>query len=183
MKRAILVVIVLGGLQLLLFLVWSKVEQARQQKKKAEPPQKISTKAIPMSRKAPDFRYQLSDGSMKRFAQWKGKSVIVHFWATWCAPCRKELPALLAFAKQRKVPLLAVSFDTSWKKIRSFLGKKTVEPIVLVRAPEKITKSYAVKLFPVTYIVDQKGHFRLRLDGARDWSAKPFVNAVLAAMK
>ncbi len=183
MKRAIVGAIVLVCLQLALVLLWSKVEKSREQEKKTEPIKKVSTKTVVMNQKAPDFRYQLSDGSFRDFARWKGKPVIVHFWATWCPPCRRELPSLLAFARKYKVPLLAVSFDTSWKKIRRAWGKTTTEPIVLVQAPQTITKSYAVKIFPVTYIVNRKGYFTLRFDGARDWNAKPFLNTVLAAMK
>lgn len=185
MKRALIAIGVLVVLQTSMVGVWFLVERSRKHQDKTEPSKAIrNTQTIKkLDRLAPDFRYQLSNGSIKRLSDWKGKSVIVHFWATWCPPCRKELPALLAFARQKKVTLLAVSVDTGWKEVRRFLGSNISSSIVLARSAEKLAKSYAIKVYPVTYIVDRKGTLTVRLDGARDWRAIPFSNAVLTAMK
>lgn len=185
MRRALVAMGVLVVLQTSMVGVWFLVERSRKHQEKTKPSKAIrSTQTIKkIDRPAPDFRYQLPNGSVKRLSDWKGKSVIVHFWATWCPPCRKELPTLLAFARQKKVTLLAVSVDTSWKEVRRFLGSNISSSIVLARSAEKLAKSYAVKAYPVTYIVDKKGTLTVRLDGARDWRAKPFTNSVLAAMK
>ena len=184
MKRALISVGILVTLQVAMVGVWFMVERSRKPDHRTEPLRSTGgVQTIKMNRLAPDFRYQLPNGSMRRFSSWKGRPVLVHFWATWCPPCRKELPALLAFARRRKVPLLAVSVDDSWKSIRGFLGPGAKEPIVLAQASEKITKDYAVKVFPVTYVVNAEGHLKLRFDGARNWRDGLFLQSVMAVLE
>lgn len=184
MKRALISVAVLVALQGAMVGVWFMVERSRKLDERTEPVRNTGgVQTIKMNRLAPDFRYQLPNGSIRRLSSWKGQSVIVHFWATWCPPCRKELPALLAFAKKRKVSLLAVSVDDSWKQIRNFLGPEAKEPVVLAQASEKTTKNYAVKVFPVTYVVDRKGYLTLRFDGARNWRDGLFLQSVMAVLE
>tara|TARA_B100000614_G_scaffold261619_1_gene291769 strand:+ start:1864 stop:2418 length:555 start_codon:yes stop_codon:yes gene_type:complete len=184
MKRALISVAVLVTLQGAMVGVWFMVERSRKPDHKTEPLRNTGgVQTIKMNRLAPDFRYQLPNGAIRRFSSLKGRPVIVHLWATWCPPCRKELPALLAFAKKHKVSLLAVSVDDSWKQIRSFLGPGAKEPIVLAQASTAMTKSYAVKVFPVTYVVDRRGYLALRFDGARNWRDGFFLKSVMAGMK
>lgn len=184
MKRALISVAVLVTLQVAMVGVWFMVERSRKPDPGIEPLRNTGgMQTIKMDRLAPDFRYQLPNGSMGSLSSWKGRPVIVHLWATWCPPCRKELPALLAFAKKRKVSLLAVSVDDSWKQIRSFLGPGAKESIVLAQASATMTKSYAVKVFPVTYVVDRRGYLTLRFDGARNWRDDLFLKSVMAGMK
>ena len=72
-----------------------------------------------------DFAYTDINGSSHRLSDFKGKVILVHFWASWCAPCVEEFPQLIALAKSEpeRITVIALSSDTSEKKIRQFIRK------------------------------------------------------------
>ena len=102
----------------------------------------------------------------------------LHFWATWCPPCREELPGLLAFGQRAKVNVLAVSLDPDWKAVRRFFDREPPDTVVLADA-EVLSGAFEVTELPVTYVVDSTGFLRLRLSGARNWSTKTVRQSVI----
>lgn len=92
--------------------------------------------------------------------------VLVHFWATWCVPCRKELPGLLAAAHQANVPILAIS-DEPWPAIEAFFGGTLPEGVLRDPGGEG-ARAFQVSGFPDTFVVDT-GRVVGRIGGARDW--------------
>lgn len=99
--------------------------------------------------------------------QMKGP-IVLHFWATWCPPCRDELPGLLAFAGSADARVLAVSLDEDWAVIRGLLGPDL--PPSVMRADVGGAQAFGVERLPVTFVIDADRRIRLRMDGARDWS-------------
>jgi thiol-disulfide isomerase/thioredoxin len=99
----------------------------------------------------------------------------VHFWATWCPPCREELPALLALsrdlARGGRFELVAVSVDRDWKVVESFFGG-SVPPEVVRDAKLSGARAYGVSFLPDSYLVDADGNVVLRILGARDWKSR-----------
>ena len=137
----------------------------------------------------PDAAFAGPDGRSMRLADLKGQVLVVNFWATWCAPCVKEMPTLAqlqtAFAGQ-PVRVMAISLDRPEDKAlaQRFILKHG--PLAFYQDPQ-----YAVPFsldprpegVPVTVIYDRTGHERARLEGAADWNspeAKAVLNSVLA---
>ena len=92
---------------------------------------------------------------------------VVHFWATWCAPCVEELPSLLAAAEAERVPLLAVT-DEPWPVVDAWFGGTV--PAAVVHDPSgTASRAWEVSGLPDTFVV-QSGRITARVGGPRDWS-------------
>ena len=126
-------------------------------------------------RAAPAFDLKDVAGKRTRLAALRGKPVLVNFWATWCPPCKDELPALLDFAAEAEARVLAVSLDPDWDAVRRFLGPD-LPPPVLRADSDTVAQAFDVRSLPVTFVIDAGGQLKLRLDGPRGW-ASPGIRA------
>jgi len=103
----------------------------------------------------------------------RGKLVLVNFWATWCPPCREEMPSLARLASALDTgtfQLVAVSVDDGWEQIEKFLEKKpTGYPIVLDKGAA-VSRAYGTSKYPETYLIDAQGRMKVKFVGPRDWS-------------
>ncbi|MDP2345883.1 MAG: TlpA disulfide reductase family protein [Deltaproteobacteria bacterium] len=114
----------------------------------------------------------------KRALTTAGRVTLVHVWATWCKPCREELPELLAL-QEDGVVVVAVSVDESWEVIDHFFAGRA--PANVVRAShDEVRASFGVDKLPTTFVVDAGGRIRFRLAGGQPWNAGP-TRAWLAA--
>ncbi|MEE2789335.1 MAG: TlpA disulfide reductase family protein [Myxococcota bacterium] len=123
---------------------------------------------------APDFSVVRADGSTIQLSQLRGKVVFINFWATWCAPCRAEIPDLEKLAKKMEhVPfeIVAVSSDNSWDDIKTFMGS-TPTKMLIGLDPEKnsVSTRYGTEKLPETYVVDRDGRLRLRFVNVQPWT-------------
>jgi peroxiredoxin len=119
---------------------------------------------------APDFN--LSDGSTKiHLADYRGKVVLVNFWATWCGPCIEEIPSLLDLHHAYPdLAILAVSVDEDPDAYSQFLTRRHVD-FTTVRDPsESAAKLFHTEQWPETYVIDRKGIIRRKFIGAQDWT-------------
>ena len=118
---------------------------------------------------APPFVLKDAGGKPISMTAYRGKVVLLNFWATWCAPCRIEMPWFEEFSKKyqvRGLAVLGVSLDDGgWKQIQPALAKlKVTYPIVL--GDSKISKSYGMgDLLPVTFLIDRAGKIRAVKEG------------------
>lgn len=123
---------------------------------------------------APDIEVIGRDGQPIRLSALRGKVVFVNFWATWCPPCRAEIPDLEGLAeKMRHVPfeILAVSSDESWAEIDGFFGGTTSKMLIgLDPGKEAIANGYGTEKLPETYVVDRHGNLRLRFINVQPWT-------------
>jgi len=128
----------------------------------------------------PLVRLDLSGNSVDLKAL-RGRVVLVNFWATWCEPCRDEMPSLARLQdklKGRPFEVLAVNFGESGTKVSDFVRKEgwTV-PILL--DPDKTTAgAWGAKGLPMTFLVDANGKVRYSVFGERDWSEGESLHAV-----
>ena len=129
-------------------------------------------------RPLPAIDLERSDGSTLRSAELRGRPVLLHFWATWCPPCRDELPELLQLARDESgIQVVAVTLDDGWPAVRQFFGG-TVPAAIVRDASAALTASYEIGTLPDTYLIDRQGAAKLRFGGARAW-ASPEAVAVL----
>lgn len=119
---------------------------------------------------APDFT--VADGTNSiHLANYKGKIVLLNLWATWCAPCVHEMPALVQLHHEHpEWAILAVSVDEDPEAYKQFIAERHVD-LTTVRDPdERVAKLYGTDGWPETYIIDRKGIIRRKVVGDPDWS-------------
>lgn len=127
---------------------------------------------------APDFT--VSDGTTSiHLANYRGRVVLLNFWASWCQPCIAELPSLLELQhEQPSLAVLAVSIDEDSDAYKRFLIRRHVD-LITVRDPDQTAaKLYRTDMWPETYVIDRQGVIRRKFIGAQDWSS-PEVRAYL----
>ncbi len=130
---------------------------------------------------APDFT--VSDGaSTVHLASYRGKVVLVNFWATWCEPCVVELPSLLELHhSQPNLVILAVSIDEDPEAYTQFISRRHVDLITVRDPSESAAKLFHTDMWPETYVIDRKGIVRSKFVGAQDWSS-PEIRAFLSGL-
>lgn len=109
--------------------------------------------------------------------QFRGKPLVLNFWASWCAPCVEEMPSLVELQKimGNKVTILAVSEDADDKAYQQFVRDHNVD-LLTVRDPKQTANLlYGTFKFPETYIIDKDGIIRRKFIGATDWTAPDIV--------
>ncbi|MGK4008347.1 TlpA disulfide reductase family protein [Sorangium sp. So ce1036] len=133
------------------------------------------------TRPVPDTAFERPDGTLLHAGALRGRPVLLHFWATWCAPCRAELPRLLELGRELeeagRLKLVAVSVDESWEVVRAFFGGEVPPGVVRAGAPA-VQRRFGVSTLPDTFLVEEDGMMALRFTGARDWRA-PEARALL----
>jgi thiol-disulfide isomerase/thioredoxin len=116
-------------------------------------------------------------GVRHKLADYRGSVVLVNFWATWCEPCRDEMPSierLRASLEGRRFVVLAVNLAEPEARIRKFLDAVPVRFPVLLDRDTQTSRAWQAKVLPATYIVGPDGVIRYRHVGELDWS-KPEV--------
>lgn len=137
-------------------------------------------------RPAPDLELLGPDGSRQRLSTYRGSSVLLHFWGTWCPPCKAELPALLALGRDLERDggprVIAVATDPDWEAISRFFDGQV--PSQIVRdANGDAAAAFDLSTLPDTYLVSAEGQLVLRFGGARDWSNERAKSLLLEATR
>ncbi|MCX7166344.1 MAG: TlpA disulfide reductase family protein [Rhodocyclales bacterium] len=104
----------------------------------------------------------------------KGKPVLVNFWATWCEPCREEMPALARLAARWKTKGLVVqtiAVADNVKLVEDFLWEASAELPVLHDREQTISRAWGARVLPTTVVLDRRHRIVLRGQGAIDWDA------------
>lgn len=126
---------------------------------------------------APDFTIH-DDGQSVRLDQYRGKTVVLNFWASWCPPCLEEFPSLMQLEERvPNVVVLAVSFDTDDEAYRQYVTENHLDDMVVVRdATQKSNLAFGTTRPPETYIIDGQGRIRRKFIGAQDWTSPEIEN-------
>lgn len=117
---------------------------------------------------APDFEMKTLQGKTVHLHDYRGKAVLLNFWATWCIPCREEVPWLIDFQKQygpKGLVILGVAMDTSSVPIRKFSTKLEMNYAILL-GNQALADQYYVKGLPVSIFIDRNGRITDQLPGA-----------------
>jgi peroxiredoxin len=108
---------------------------------------------------APDFSLQDLSGESLRLSDQHGKAVLINFWATWCGPCRLEMPAFQERAGkyESELVILAVNFDEPAERVQGFADEFGLTFPVLLDPGGNVQELYRVRGYPTTYVVDAEG--------------------------
>jgi len=121
---------------------------------------------------APDFTLPSESGRTYRLQDLRGQVVVINFWATWCPPCRREMPSMQRMwnkIKGQGVTVLAIDVGEDADTIFEFLGSYPVNFPLLMDQDGSVVKRYPVTGLPTTYIVSPQGMVTHRAVGSRDW--------------
>ncbi len=137
---------------------------------------------------APDFYLPDLNDKELRLSDFRGKVVFLNFWATWCKPCREEMPSMEILYKNFEkdgLVILAISIDrvTTKKDIPPFVKALNLTFPILIDSWGQTDKRYKLMGVPETYIIDQQGILREKVIGPRDWTVLDNLQIVTQLLK
>ncbi len=111
----------------------------------------------------------------------EGEVVLLNFWATWCPPCRKEMPSMAALHRKyadRGLKIVAVSVDRDINDLSAFVREYRLPFQVLHDADSTVSHGYSVFRYPETFLIDRQGKVRYHLVGAVEWMSEPIIEGI-----
>ena len=130
---------------------------------------------------APDFALKSAGGENLRLSEYRGEVVMINFWATWCGPCRQEMPLLdELYDRYQRVGfrLLGVNIDDDRQQAMQMVEELDVSFPVLFDAGKSVSKQYAVEAMPVTVLVDRSGTVRYVHHGYQPGYEQHYLNEI-----
>ncbi len=142
---------------------------------------------VKLGEPAPNFRLRDLNGHSVALSDLRGKVVLLNFWATWCGPCRVEMPAMEELYRtfsRNDFEILAVSTDAQGASVtRPFQQENHLTFPILHDADYRVGLTYGARSLPMTFMVDRQGIVRHQIFGARDWGAAEAHQLVQMLMK
>ena len=135
------------------------------------------------SRPAPPFALKDIDGKTHSLSDYKGKVIVLNFWATWCPPCRFEMPSMeraQALTINDDVVFLGINVGEDADTIFTFTADYPVTFPLLMDINSEIIEQYPVVGLPTTYVIDTQGRIVYQAIGTRDWDNANIVNQLKA---
>jgi thiol-disulfide isomerase/thioredoxin len=135
---------------------------------------------------APDFHLLAAGGSDQSLAQYRGQVVMINFWATWCGPCRQEMPVLEQLHRKYKglgFTLLGVNVEPDSAGAVDWLKATPVTFPILFDTDSKVSKLYAVSGMPSTVIVERKGNLRYLHRGYKPGDENEYLDQIRALVR
>jgi peroxiredoxin len=135
---------------------------------------------------APDFSLEDLSGKRINLKSFRGKVAFLNFWATWCIPCREEMPAMEKLHREFKkagLEVVAVNFRETKKEVRKFFDELGLTFTGLLDKEGKVSEEYGAWSLPLSYFVNRKGEFAGKVIGPRKWESdesKAFFKVLLA---
>jgi peroxiredoxin len=168
----------------LLVLAGCDSQPGRAEERDQDPFARLNLARVTPATLAPDFTVPSLAAGPLSLAGFRGRVVLLNFWATWCPPCREEMPSmerLYQRYRERGFTILALSVDRNVAAIPGFVdGFQLTFPIGL--DPEgTVAKAYRMRALPTTIVIDRAGHVVAGVAGARDWDS-PAAHAVVEAL-
>jgi len=143
-------------------------------------PQRVSVKNENTRHRAPDFELHDASGKVVRLSDYRGKVVLLDFWATWCGPCNIEIPWFEEFQrtyKSRGFEVLGVSMDDDgWKAITPFAAEKKINYRVVLGNDKTGDQYGGIEALPTTFMIDRDGRIAKTFVGLSD--KKEFQDAI-----
>lgn len=136
---------------------------------------------VPGKLPAPDFQLMDTEGRQHRLSDYRGRTVILNFWTTWCPPCREEIPSMnRAWQKlqHEDVVILAINVGEDEDTIFVFTADYPADFPLLLDADGAVIAQWPVKGLPTTYVVAPDGSIAYRAVGGREWDEPGFLEQI-----
>ena len=130
---------------------------------------------------APDFTYELTDGTIEKLSDNRGKVVFLNFWATWCYPCKKEMPdmeELYYKMGDHEFRIIAISVKEPKARVKHFLTDFPYSFDVALDPEKTIGNLYNIDALPTTLIIDPEGKVLATAIGPRPWQNPAFISFI-----
>ena len=128
-----------------------------------------SAQGVEVGNQAPDFQLQSLDGQTVSLGDLQGKPVLINFWATWCSPCRGEMPYIQEIYEEwsdRGLVVLAINIGESSSKAEEFMQSYNLSFTVLLDTKQDVAQKYNIQYIPTTFFIDKDGIIQDKLIGA-----------------
>lgn len=139
-----------------------------------------SLKAVPGGL-APTLPLTLASGRALDMAALRGQVVLVNFWATWCPPCRREMPSMDRLDKMetgRPFTILAINVKEEADQVERFLDEMPMSFPIALDTEGKLSKAWKAFVYPTSYLVDKSGRIRYSLNGTTEWDEPEIVEII-----
>lgn len=157
-KKVIAIVFLCG---LMTVAIVQAMEKNAKEEKEVESIQANNLPGLEVGLKAPDFELRNLSGEIVKLSDFKGQRIMLNFWATWCPPCKKEMPDMQKFYELSKndVVILAVNIDPK-ADVAGFVKKMDVHFPILLDEKDKVSSMYKILTIPTTFFIDEGGIIR-----------------------
>ena len=137
-------------------------------------------KPIEPPAEAPDIAFSAQDGTQHHLSEYRGRGMVINFWATWCAPCVAEMPSLGTLSKalaSANIVVLPLSSDRGGADVvdRWFQAHDVTGLPVLIDPKGEAARAFDARGIPTTVVIDREGRARAKVEGAADWSTPAAV--------
>jgi len=171
-RKLILIFVVLIGI-FGLYSLYSIIYESKRPRQRVDYGAKVG-------QTAPDFELPALGGDSVRLSDYRGKVVFLNIWATWCPPCREEMPSMESLyqrLKGREFEMLAVSIDREGERmVRPFAAKYGLKFHVLLDPDNKTYRLYGLTGVPESFIVDKNGVIINKIIGPQNWVEKEWLD-------
>ncbi len=136
---------------------------------------------LPDKPMAPQFDLKDNLDKPQRLADYRGKPVILNFWATWCPPCREEMPSMQRAHQALSgdgIAVIAVNVGDDAETIGDFLVQVPVDFPLPMDTESRVAQSYPLKGLPTTFVIDPQGRLVYAAEGEREWDDPKILNQV-----
>ena len=131
--------------------------------------------ALKIGSAAPAFSAQDQNGNKVSLKDFKGKAVLINFWATWCQPCKNELPSMQRIYEilgSEGVEVIAISIDRNKKeRVEQYIKNYNLTFPILLDPRQKVRKDYFILGLPTSYLIGSDGKLKGFISGAREWDS------------
>jgi len=175
-KRVVLSVSIIIGMTIMLIPCLQVVSAASPSQPESPSCSSFGVQRPQEKKEAPAFSLNDLDGKQVSLSDFRGKPVLIVFWATWCDTCKEEMPVLEKFSqgKRDQLMILFITIDGERKtRAQKIINQNKITLPVLLMLEEKVMDQYGVRGWvPQTYLVDQEGMLVGKIIGPRDWASE-----------
>lgn len=178
LKKVMAVIVLISLLTVAMIQAMDKKTESKNESKSLET--SLQTDGLQIGAKAPDFELKALTGDKVKLSSLKGKKVMLNFWATWCPPCKEEMPEMEQFYKEghQDIVILAVNIDPHMD-VKGFVDTNGITFPILLDKDDLVNENYKILSIPTTYFIDRRGMIQSKYIGAMNQEIiKQFTNTL-----